>query len=464
MYNVILDTDSYKCSMFVQYPPGTEYVYSYVESRGGKWDRTVMFGLQILLKKWRDNPITMAMIDEAEAIITAHGEPFNRAGWEHIVKVHGGRLPILIKAVREGTIVEGKNVLLTIVNTDPACYWLTTYLETALLRAIWYAVTVSTLSWQSKQVIRHYLDLSSDTPEDGIQFKLHDFGARGVSSEESAAIGGLAHLVHFLGTDNLSAVVAARRYYGADMAGYSIPAAEHSTITSWLRQGEVDAYRNMLRQFAKPGAAVAVVSDSYDLFNAVDNIWGGELKAHVIDSKATLIVRPDSGDPETIPVEVVKRLAAKFGTTLNNKGYHVLKGVRVIQGDGITVESLKKICENLIAAKFSLDNLAFGMGGGLLQMVNRDDLKFAMKCSAICVDGVWRDVFKDPITDQNKRSKRGRLALIREHGYDETVPYEGNQWRDELVQVFKDGLLLREWSLEEVRSRAETSSTWKVAA
>lgn len=453
--NIILDTDSYKHSHYLQYPAGSQYVYSYIESRGGKWDRTVMFGLQILLTEWDRNPITYEMIDEAEAVVTANGLPFNRKGWEYIVEKHGGRLPIYIKAVQEGSVVPGKNVLLTIVNTDPNCFWLTSFLETALLRAVWYPVTVATLSWHSKQVIREYLDLTSEDPEGQIAFKLHDFGARGVSSEESAAIGGAAHLVNFKGTDTLSGILAARRYYGAEMAGFSIPAAEHSTITSWLRSGEVDAYRNMLRQFGKPGSLVAVVSDSYDLFKACRDIWGGELKSHVLDSGTTLVVRPDSGDPTIVPVQTVQALAEKFGVTTNAKGYKVLNSVRVIQGDGITIETIRTICENMIAAGFSIDNIAFGMGGGLLQMVNRDDLRFAMKCSAICVNGEWRDVYKDPITDQGKRSKRGRLALIREHGDYETASYDGNQWRDELLPVFRDGKLLRTWTFDEIRARAE---------
>jgi nicotinamide phosphoribosyltransferase len=451
--NIILNTDSYKVSMATQYPPGTEYVYSYIEPRGGKWDHVLMFGLQMFLKTYMTKPITQEMVDEAAEVFAAHGEPFFREGWEYIVNAHAGRLPVLIKAVREGTVLPNRNVLLTIVNTDPKCFWLTTYLETALLRAVWYGTTVATNSWQAKQVIRHYLDLSSDDPEGQIAFKLHDFGARGVSSLESAAIGGAAHLVNFMGTDTVSGLMAARKYYGADMAGFSIPAAEHSTITSWGRKGEVDAYRNMLRQFARPGSIVAVVSDSYDLFGAIDNIWGTELRQHVIDSGATLVVRPDSGDPTLIPIQAVERLAAKFGTTTNAKGYKVLNHVRVIQGDGINADTIKIICERLLAAGYSLDNLGFGMGGGLLQQLDRDTLKFAMKCSAIRVNGEWREVVKDPITDPGKRSKAGRLALVSEGGY-QTVPYEDAQWKDELIAVYRNGEILREMTFDEIRKRS----------
>lgn len=452
--NLLLNTDSYKTSHYLQYPPGTEYVYSYIEPRGGKWDDVLFFGLQMFIKEYLTKPITQEMIDEAEEFWAAHGEPFHKEGWQYILDHHKGFLPLSIKAVREGSVVPNHNVLVTVVNTDPKCFWLTSFMETTLLRAVWYPTTVATNSFQCKRVIKRYLDLTSDDPEGQIMFKLHDFGARGVSSLESAAIGGAAHLVNFMGTDTASGVLAARKYYNAPMAGFSIPAAEHSTITSWERSGEIDAYRNMIRQFSKPGSIYAVVSDSYDLWNAVDNMWGAELKQHVIDAGGVLVVRPDSGDPRTVPVETVARLAAKFGYTVNSKGFKVLNNVRVIQGDGINFDSLRSICENMLADKWSLDNLAFGMGGGLLQQLDRDTLKFAMKCSSITVRGEERDVFKDPVTDPGKRSKRGRLALVRDGCPYTTMPAAGNGWRDELVQVYRNGEVTREWTFDEVRERA----------
>jgi nicotinamide phosphoribosyltransferase len=224
--SIILNADSYKYSQWNQYPPGTEIVYSYIESRGGEWDSTVFFGVQAFLREYLSTPITQADIDVAEKIITAHGEPFYREGWQHILDKHAGRLPVVIKAAPEGSIIPTRNVLLTIENTDPACWWLTTFLETALLRAVWYPTTVATNSYESKKIILQYLEKTGDPGL--IDFKLHDFGARGVSSLESAALGGMAHLVNFQGTDTVSALLAAREYYDADMAGVSIPASEHS--------------------------------------------------------------------------------------------------------------------------------------------------------------------------------------------------------------------------------------------
>lgn len=452
--NIILNGDSYKASHFLQYPKDTQQVYSYIESRGGAYDKAVFFGLQMFMKEYLTVRVTHEMIEEAAKIYEKHGVPFNQSGWAYIVDKLDGKLPISIKAMREGTVAPVKNIMLSIVNTDTNCFWLTSFLETALLRAIWYATTVATKSYMAKRVIKRFLDETSDIPDVLLPSRLHDFGARGTSSEESAEIGGLAHLVNFAGTDTMSALLAARNYYGADMPGYSLPAAEHSTITSWGRENEVEAYRNMLRQFARPGSFVAVVSDSYDLFNAVDNIWGTELRQHVIDSGATVIIRPDSGDVYTIPVETVERLAAKFGYTVNAKGYKVLNNVRVIQGDGIDDETvIERILENLKAKGFAADNIAFGMGGGLLQKLNRDTMKFAMKCSAIRIGDEWRSVFKDPKTDPGKQSKKGRLALVHEGNW-ETLPMEGNLWRDELVEVFRNGEILREWTFDEVREQA----------
>jgi nicotinamide phosphoribosyltransferase len=140
---------------------------------------------------------------------------------------------------------------------------------------------------------------------------------------------------------------------------------------------------------------------------------------------------------------------------VNSKGYKVLHpSVRVIQGDGITIDSLPVIISNLELSGFAIDNLAFGMGGGLLQHVNRDTQKFAMKTSAVRVNGKWRDVYKDPIGDHGKQSKKGQLALIRENGKWETVRSSGWAWADHMQPVFRDGELLKDWKFGEVRERS----------
>jgi nicotinamide phosphoribosyltransferase len=454
--NFILNTDSYKASHFLQYPPGTTHVSSYIEARGGDYEKAIFFGLQMFIKEYLEQPVTYDDISEAKAVMEAHGVPFNEEGWRYIVQNHNGHLPIEIQAIPEGTPVAMQNALVQVVNTDPECAWLTSYVETALLRSVWYPTTVATVSYSCKQSIARYLEMTADSSE-GLVFKLHDFGARGATTEEAAAIGGVAHLVNFWGTDTISGIMAARRYYNAEMAGFSIPAAEHSTITAWGKDGEIAAYENMLDQFSGPGKLVAVVSDSYDLWNAIDNIWGDELKKKVEATGGTLIVRPDSGDPVEVVTETIERLMLKFGYETNSKGYRILPAcIRVIQGDGVNEESITDILKAMETRGMSADNVAFGMGGALLQKVNRDTMQFAMKASAAKVNGDWRDVYKDPVTDHWKRSKKGRLAVIEpEPGVYKTIPEDelGSQ-KNILEIVYVNGKLIREFNFEEVRRNA----------
>ena len=456
--NLLLRTDSYKVSHWMQYPPGTQTVFSYIESRGGLFSHSLFFGLQAYLREYLQTPVTRDDVDEAAALMAVHGEPFNREGWLRLIEKHGGLMPVRIRAVPEGSVLPVHNVLATIENTDPEFFWVTSFLETELLRAIWYPTTVATVSAAAKTTLLRYLEATCDDPQGQIAFKLHDFGARGVSSLESAALGGMAHLVNFMGTDTLSALLAARRYYGCDVAGFSIPAAEHSTITGWGREHEADAYRNMVAQFGKPGAIFAVVSDSYDIFNACARLWGDALREQVIRSGATLVVRPDSGDPAETTLKVAQILAERFGTTTNAKGFRVLNNVRIIQGDGVTLDSLRLCLSNFFHNGFSAENIAFGMGGGLLQQVNRDTMQWAMKCSAMQVDGEWRDVYKAPVGDTSKTSKKGRLVLaasadgeVRTQRAEQVL--EPGQV-DLLETVYENGRIVRESGFEAIRGLA----------
>ncbi len=455
--NLILNTDSYKFSHYLQYPPETRAISSYVEARGHSDQPDILFfGLQMFLKEYLSKPVTMRDIDEAEAIVIAHGLPFNRAGWTHIVTKHGGFLPLLIEALPEGTLVRRGVPMAQVVNTDPACFWLTSYIETALLRAIWYPSTVATNSRKVKQIIQPILEKTCDDPAAVLPFRLHDFGARGTTSFEQAGLGGVAHLVNFMGTDTMTGVLFARRYYGADMAGFSIPASEHATMTAWGQEREAEAYANMVDRFGSKGL-YAVVSDSYDINNAVSEIWGKQLREKVMTAGGTLVVRPDSGDPVETPVQVMRQLAYHFGTRLNAKGYKVLHdSVRVIQGDGISPADIGLILGRLEAFGFSAENIAFGMGAGLLQKVNRDTYSFAMKANARQDDsGAWHDVYKRPATMNLKASKAGRQAVVEGAGGLEAARTDQLAGRENLLRpVWRDGELLVDWSFDAVRARA----------
>ncbi|GHD62521.1 nicotinate phosphoribosyltransferase [Jeongeupia chitinilytica] len=452
--NLLLNTDSYKASHYLQYPPGADGMFGYIESRGGAYAETVWFGLQAILHEYLATPVTHAMIDEAAALFAAHGEPFAERAFRRIVDVHGGWLPLEIRAAPEGLVIPTHNVLATIESTDPELFWLGSYLESLWLR-VWYPATVATRSRAIKATIRAALIRSADDVDGQLPFKLHDFGARGASSSETAALGGMAHLVNFRGTDTVLALVAARRYYDEPMAGFSIPAAEHSTITAWGRDSELAAYRNMLARFGNPGAIFACVSDSYDIYHAVDAMWGEALRDAVIQSGATLVIRPDSGDPATVVLRCAELLAARFGTTTNRKGYKVLNHVRLIQGDGVNEASIRHVLDTLLTAGYSADNLAFGMGGALLQDMNRDTLRWALKTSAIRVDGEWRDVYKAPVTDPGKTSKPGRLMLFRDaHGHYVTGGVDAALGEPLLRTVYRNGELLANDRFAAVRERA----------
>lgn len=457
MNNIILSTDSYKASHFLQYPEGMTGMFSYVESRGGRYDQTLFFGLRYIVEKYLNHKVTVAEVNEARDFFLTHGEPFPYEGWMKIATQYSGCIPLKVRAVPEGTVVPNFNVLMTVESTDPDTFWLVSWFETLLMR-VWYPITVATTSMYAKRIILDALIESADDPYGEIAFKLHDFGARGVSSGESAAIGGAAHLVNFMGSDTVEGIYLANKVYGVEggMSAFSIPAMEHSTVTSWGRDNEFAAYANMLDQFAKPGAILAAVSDSYDLWNVIENGWGGELYDQVVNSGATIVVRPDSGTPHEVVLKALQMLDEKFGHTINSKGYKVLNYVRVIQGDGITADSIPLIVDTFMDVGYSATNVNFGMGGGLLQQVNRDTQRMAYKCSAAFIDGFWVDVNKDPITDPGKASKKGRLTLYSENGEFRTGRINEG-WEDKKVDVFKTyygGMPHAPSNFDEIRARA----------
>ena len=463
--NLILKSDSYKVSHYKQYPPKTQKVFSYLEARGGAFEATKFFGLQYILKKYFTTPVTSAQLMQASYYMNKHfgntrPRAFNWQGWDHILEKHKGYLPLKIRAVPEGTVVPTGNVLMTIENTDPECYWLTNYME-SLLMHVWYPTTVATLSMEFKKIIKSYMEKTCDNL-DGLPFKLHDFGYRGVSSDESAQIGGAAHLLNFSGTDTMPGFGAVIDYYStidkSYMPGFSIPASEHSTITSWGKEGELAAMENMLDQY--PEGLVACVSDSFDIYKACREYWGTALREKILNRNGTLVIRPDSGDPVTVILNCLSILGDKFGYTKNAKGYKVLPPqIRLIQGDGVDLKEVERILDAMAGKKWSTENIAFGSGGALLQKMDRDTSKFAIKCSAALIDGKLVDVSKDPITDHGKKSKSGILDLVGGHnGEFKTVTVEkpgtSSAYRLSCTQtVFENGKLLVDDDFETIRQR-----------
>ena len=459
--NICLTTDSYKLNHWNQYPAGTEKVYSYFECRkGAKFAETPFFGLQFIIKNHLEGVVvTREKIENAARLCKAHfgsEKYFNREGWEYILNSHGGKLPVVIKAVEEGTVVPINNVLMTIENTDNKCFWLTNFLET-ILSQVWYPITVASLSREVKVTFNEYFTLTSDGGL--LNFGLHDFGFRGASSWESAGIGGAAHLINFLGTDTVVAMEVAVNYYNADLNGlaFSVAATEHSVMTALGKNGEEQVVENLLNEY--PTGILSVVSDSYDIYNFVDNIVGNKFKDRILARDGVFVVRPDSitpnhPTPEAEMVWIMHNLWDNFGGTVNNKGYCVINPkVRVLWGDGIDIEGIKKILYAVTKAGFATENIAcFGMGGGLLQKVNRDTQRCAFKCSAQYRDGQWYDIQKNP-KDVSKASKKGKLKLIKVDGEFETVG-ENDPGEDYLKVVFTNGVLVKEIDFDTVRKNA----------
>jgi len=500
--NLLLLTDSYKVSHKKQYPFGktmnsTGTVYSYFESRGagtGGHEEIVFFGLQYFIKRYLEGVVvTREKIDEAVEYYTGHfgsNTVFDKDAWEYIVTEHGGKLPVKIMAVPEGTVLPVKNVLFTLENTDPACYWLTNFLETLLVQ-VWYPMTVASNSRAQKKVILSALQKSGTNDANGnydIDFKLHDFGCRGVSSMETAGLGAMAHLTQFNGTDTVPGLVFAKEYYSAtagemdDKApgyvkpawGMTIPASEHSTMTSWGDQphDEFTAYENMLTEYHY--GPVACVIDAYNMYLAAEFVIGEALTDSLKNRedvnefvKKKIVIRPDSGTPMFSDDKLLDVLWQKFptggGGGRNEKGFKVLRDdIRIIQGDGIDYQAIIDILGYLMEKGWSADNIGFGSGGGLLQKLNRDTQKCAFKASYISDDNVGQIVYKKPIDAPFKLSKKGRMTLTKNGNvWTTNTEQTEDQMKDPnniLECVFENGFITKEYNFQQIVSRSSISN------
>ncbi len=451
MKNLILNTDSYKLSHYLGYPEGQTETYSYAESRGGKYPATVFLGLQAFIKEYLLRSISQEDIDEAADFAALHGEPFNREGWEHILNKHRGYLPLSIRAVPEGTLVDVHNIFASVENTDPEVPWLTSYIETALMR-IWYPITVATRIYYMKQKLKPYYERTSDGAD--MSFAILDFSSRGVSSLETSEIGGLGHLLHFIGSDNIPAIMYARENYAIDMAAFSVPATEHSIMTALSEQDdEEEAFEFLIQNMMQENGILSIVSDTYDVFAAADK-WNQRLVDMIRAKNGTLVFRPDSGEMDDVIPKLFKILDKRFGHDVNNKGFKVLRNVKILWGDGINEDTVHRPFQIAEMLGYSADSIFTGSGGGLMSAnIDRDTCKFAFKASNVIIDGESIGICKSPITDPGKNSKRGKLMLCKENDKFITKRRYDGYWGDHLREVFRDGKLLIDDSFELIRNR-----------
>jgi len=461
--NFLLKTDSYKITHWAQYPANTEAVLSYFEARkGAKFSEFPLYGLQGILKThFVGEVFNEKDIEEAAKIFKLHfgsDAVFNIEGWKRLYAKYHGKLPLRIKALPEGTIVKPGIALFTVENTDNDFPWLTNVAETLLMQ-MWYPTTVAAQSYAVKKLIARYLD-KTGAGRDALSFMLQDFGFRGATSFEAAGIGGSAHLVNFLGTDTLAALEYAHDYYGADYDGlaYSVPATEHSVMTATGREGESDLVGRLIKQY--PTGILSVVADSYDIYNFVSNIMGVTYREAILAREGVFVVRPDSvtpthPTPESEMVDLLERLWASFGGTVNDAGYRLLDShVRTLFGDGIDIDGIDLILDAITNAKFSAANFAcFGMGGGLLQKLNRDTQRCAIKACAQKRDGKWYDCFKEPL-DTSKKSMHGMLVTTRDVDGTLYTTHNLPHIKDAMITVYENGELLVDQTFAEIRARA----------
>ena len=427
-YGSECDTDSYKKTQLSMMPKGATKSMSYIESRGGRFNEVLFFGLQMYLREYFSGSLTHTKVERIMEIEHEHldgnVDPLLEPALRKVVDTYGGKFPIIIRSVDEGLVVPVKNVLITVESAydDEEVVSLVSFIETKLLR-VWSTISVATLSHEVKKVIWDGLKISSVAPKEGLASKFCDFGSRAVGTDANAAFLGSGHFAAgFSGSDNKMAMLATKIVYKHKMPGKSIPASEHSVTTSHPNRNEWQLVDQVFKTYAKPGSYFATVIDSYNWRKFIFTI-GADFKQRLIDSGATWIFRPDSGNSVTTPLQVIRDLDKVFGHTTNKLGYKVLNNVRVIQGDGIGLPEIKEIIRLMLGEHWSIDNIAFGMGGKLLSEQVRDTQKFAMKACAIKIDGVWYDVEKDPAVfdddfnvlanvESFKKSKSGRLETL----------------------------------------------------
>lgn len=478
--NPLLATDVYKLGHMEFYPENTRFIYSYLLARSvKKFDSALWFGLQAIIKEALLQPITPDMVEEfleyRRMILGA-----NPPGVEKKIRTLGklGYWPISIKALPEGSVVPNRNVLMTMTNTHPDFAWTVGFLESYILK-VWNTTTVATSSLGFRRLFQKYAEETASTEAMGmVPFQVHDFGYRGCSSEQTAELSGMAHLVSFLGTDTVTAVKAAREYYNASQPiGLSVPATEHSVMCAYGRENEIGAFRTMLKQ--NPTGIVSIVSDTYDLWNVLTNI-ASELKPDILARDGKVVFRPDSGDPrqilcgdESAPIGspaykgAIRLLDEMFGSTVNSKGFKELNPkVGLIYGDGMYFSRIADILGTMKVMGYASTNLVVGIGGILLQQHNRDDLGFAIKATHAQVGSEERELFKDPITDSGKRSHKGfvRIDRLPDSGYVTTDQVPASDEQGGLLQeVYRDGKLLIDQTFDEIRARVRAEECQRTA-
>lgn len=474
--NPLLATDVYKMGHMEQYAPGCNKVYSYLTARSNKtFSKTVFFGLQYYLKEYLSIKLTPEMGKEFlnyRKMILGSNSPEVES--KIIALCELGYFPLEIKAVEEGSVIPVKNVLMTITNTVDDFYWCVGFVESLILK-LWYSVTVASCCYTYRETVEKYF---SETVGENLQFlkdfTVHDFGYRGDSSEEGAALSGASHLISFLGSDTVPALPFSIRYYNADTNEpimLSVPASEHSVMCSFGKDDELGAFKNMLKLY--PSGIVSIVSDTFDVYRVLTE-FAEILKPEILARDGKVVFRPDSGNPEYIICGdpnapegsnewkgAIRLLDEMFGSSINEKGFKVLNPkVGLIYGDGMYLERYIRTLERMKGMGYAACNLVIGVGG-ILRNHSRDTLGFAIKATYVEVNGEPREIEKDPVTDKSKKSLKGLLSLELKDGEYVTLDQCTREQEENglLRTVFKDGKLLIDDNLKTIRARVKQQAS-----
>jgi len=482
--NPILWTDGYKLCHKDQYPEKTNWVYETWTPRMSRIEgvtHVAFFGLQgamaEIVNSFKEyffsrpeDEVIAEYEDAIRNIFSVTNPHFAKThSSDHIRALHRlGYLPIKIKALREGTLVPIGVPMFTIENTLPDYFWLPGYLETLLSSYIWSPMTAATIADLYKRILNHYAEISGDVEK--VFTQAGDFSMRGMGSPETAYRTAGGHLLSF----GVSATVSVREYlktyYGAkdDMLVYT-PSTEHSVMCSY-GEDEVEAFKYLITK-VYPSGNISIVSDTYDLWNVVDNVLP-QLKDIIMNRDGKVVIRPDSGEPvdiicgdassdkETVRKGIVQRLYELFGGNTNDKGYIELDPhIRVVYGDSITPDRAKRICDGLVNKGFASTNAILGIGSFTYQYVTRDTFGFALKGTAEEIDGHFKAIQKRPATDTGnfKKSQRGIVAVVYENDdyclIDNLNPDTVKELGDKnlLVDTFIDGDFVRTQTFDQIR-------------
>ena len=433
----LLDTDSYKLSHTAMYPDAKS-MSAYFTFRGPLEyvDQRINFvGMRYLYEKVLSRKITWKDIAQADAYTAKHsagGKQFDwpRDLWIKVVNELNGNLPLKVVALRDGETIYAQTPCF-IVTAESPYERLVTWFETQMMR-IWSPSVTATKSALIRTVLSRRFEQSVDEDEMWrLSYAMQDFGSRGTSSAETSMTAGMGYLSVFDGTDNIISAMLCTRYNGGTPVGQSVIASEHSVMTAWETEDEA---LERLIDLTPEGGILSCVADSYDY----DNFLWKVLPRHVAAIRAKniyFVARPDSGNPVICVLDGLRALDAAFGHRVNKKGFKVLNGAAIIQGDGIDPETLAQIAEAVSLANWSAQCVVYGMGGGLLQKQNRDSMRAAMKlCEVVWLDGTVKDCMKAPKTDSTKGSLAGMMQVNLVNGIPMVYPKVAH-WEDYRSEV-----------------------------